>query len=434
MIRHGIRFRLVAAFMTLALLVGVGTGLAGFIVSERIETYLVEWHVSPIMDMLIEAEERAWRAEDEEKRPLYYGEDLAAGLRLRFRVGKQLDPAWAGLPDGIHFQEQGGGFLLLRTGDHIRYALEGGTGQLRALRDGMIRTLFTCIGIGLVAAVLTAVVLSHRLSAPLVRLTRAVRQRDMPATDENRDPPPLPLDRHPSEVRVLAEAIAAREKALCDYARRESCFTGDVSHELRTPLTILQGGLEILDLYVAQHPEAASLRPLAERMNRTTAGMSATVRALLLLARNPEHMELEQVDMASLIREAAQKHGIEAHRDGDPPAPIRTQRELALAVVRNLVENALRYAEDGRADIRLNSRGFEVINRGSIPVDVNIFERGVRAARPGTDGLTPEGSGLGLSLVLRICARLGWRITCRNEEKATVFRVVFIPDGEMRPE
>lgn len=434
MIRYGIRFRLVVAFMALALLVGVGTALAGFAASERIGAYLVEWHVSPIMDMLIEAEERAWLAEDDEKRPLYYGADLAAGLRLRFYVGKQLAPAWAGLPDGIHLQDRDGGFLFLRTGDdHIRYALEGGTGQRMELRGGMIRTLLACIGISLVAATLTAIVLSHRLSAPLVRLTRAVRQRGMPAAGEDRDPPPLPLDGHASEVRILAEAIAAHERALRDYARRESCFTGDVSHELRTPLTVLQGGLEILELYVERHPEAASLRPLAERMNRTAAGMSATVRALLLLARTPEHMELEQVDMRSLLREAALPRGLDLRCDGEPPAPLQTQRELAAAVARNLVENALHYAEDGRAEIRLDARGFEVSNRGSIPADVDIFERGVRAARPGANGITPAGSGLGLSLVLRICARLGWRITCRNGHGATTFRIDFGTTGDTPP-
>ena len=424
MIRSGIRVRLVGAFMALALLVGVGTALAGFFASERIGAYLIEWHVSPIMDMLIEAEERAWRAEDDGRRPLYYGSDLAAGLRLRFYVGKQLSPDWAELPDGIHFQNKGSGFLLLRTGEHIRYALEGGTGQRMELRSGMIRTLLVCIGVGLVAATLTAVFLSHRLSAPLVKLTRAVRQRGMP-TGEDRDLPPLPRYAHPYEVRVLAEAIAAHEKALCEYARRESCFTGDVSHELRTPLTVLQGGPEILDLHVSRHPEAASLRPLVDRMNRTVTDMSATVRALLLLARNPEYMELEQVDMAAQLREAAQRRGVELHCDGAPPAPLHTQRELAAAVVRNLVENALHYSEDGRAEIRLDAQGFEVRNRGCLPADVDIFERGVRAARPGSNGVTPAGSGLGLSLVLRICTRLGWRITCRNDDGNTTFRVVF---------
>lgn len=432
MIRSGIRVRLVAAFMTLALLVGVGTALAGFFASERIGAYLIEWHVSPIMDMLIEAEERAWRAEDDGRRPLYYGSDLAAGLRLHFYVGKQLKADWADLPDGIHFQDRGSGFLLLRTGEHIRYALAGGTGQRMALRSSMIRTLLLCIGVGLVAATLIAFVLSHRLSAPLVGLTRAVRERGMPA-GEDRALPPLPRYRHPYEVRVLAEAIAAHEQALCDYARRESSFTGDVSHELRTPLTVLQGGLEILDLHVARHPEAASLRPLVERMSRTVTDMSATVRALLLLARNPEYMELEQVDMHAQLQEAARRPGIELACDGPPPAPLHTQRELAAAVVRNLVENALHYSEDGHARIRLHTGGFDVINRGQIPADVDIFERGVRAARPDSSGVTPAGSGLGLSLVLRICARLGWRITCTTDATTTTFCVLFSPADSNAP-
>ena len=429
MICNGIRFRLVAAFVALALLVGAGTALAGFFASERIGAYLVEWHVSPIMDMLIEAEERAWRAEDDGGRPLYYGSDLAAGLKMRFYVGKQLEQEWAELPDGIHFQDEGSGFLLLRTGDHIRYALEGGTGQRMELRSGMIRSLLVCIGVGLVAATLTAVILSHRLSAPLVTLTRAVRQRGMPS-GLARDLPPLPSCRNPYEVRVLTEAIAAHERALYAYAFRESCFTGDVSHELRTPLTVLQGGLEILELHAARRAEDASLRPLVERMSRTVADMSATVRALLLLARDPEHMELESVDMAAMLREAAGRRGVSLSCDGAPSIVLHTQRELAATVVRNLLENALHYSEDGRAEMRMHAEGFEVSNRGRIPADVDIFERGVRAAAPRSNGVTPAGSGLGLSLVLRICRRLGWGISCRGDDATTTFSVSFRGCGE----
>lgn len=424
MIRSGIRLRLVAAFLLLSLLVGVGTALAGFFASERIGAYLVEWHVSPIMDMLIEAEERAWRAEDDGRRPLYYGADLAAGLKMHFHVGKQLDPSWAELPDGIHFQDKGSGFLLLRTGEHIRYALEGGTGQRMALRSSMIYSLLLCIGIGLVTATLTAILLSRRLSAPLETLTRAVRERDMPGKNPE-TLPPLPVFRHPYEVRVLAEAITAHEQALCAYARRESCFTGDVSHELRTPLTVLQGGLEILELHVRRLENRDTLQPLIERMSRTTADMSATVRALLLLARNPEHMELEQVDMGSLLHEAAQRRGLPLFCDAPLPLILQTQRELASAVVRNLVENALHYSEDGRAELYVHAGGFEVRNRGHLPEHVDIFERGVRGARPDSTGRTPAGSGLGLSLVLRICAHLGWGIRWHSEQETTVFHVMF---------
>ena len=137
--------------------------------------------------------------------------------------------------------------------------------------------------------------------------------------------------------------------------------------------------------------------------------------------------------MHAQLQEAARRPGMELSCDGPPPAPLHTQRELAAAVVRNLVENALHYSEDGRARIRLHAGGFDVINRGQIPADVDIFERGVRAARPDSRGVTPAGSGLGLSLVLRICTRLGWRITCTTDATTTTFCVLFSPDGSDTP-
>ena len=88
--------------------------------------------------------------------------------------------------------------------------------------------------------------------------------------------------------------------------QRESFFTGDVSHELRTPLTVMQGGLEVLELQLERLPGSERCAPTVERLQRTVRDMSATVGILLLLARRPENIELEPVDLALLVRDTAQ--------------------------------------------------------------------------------------------------------------------------------
>lgn len=469
-----IRRRMLAAFVLLALGMGLTLGLVGLFSYDRLGAYLVSWHARPVMEALIEAERRAWEAEDRGRRNLYYGEDLAAAMHWRFLVGKQIPPAWEELPDGLHFFKQMEEFVLLVRRNGVVYALSGRTGAFQALKARLGGLLLLCAAAGLAVAVLLAVLLSRRLTRPLSRLTGAVESRDPrdPAAVTPVPPDILGLE---DEVGVLARALAAREADLQRFVRRESFFTGDVSHELRTPLTVMQGGLEILELRLAALSETsgnAELMAVVERLSRTTARMSATVRTLLLLARRPEDIERGPLDLSGQMRglirggerggllrlagpeaDGPEKGGGERGAaslpvDGGPALLFADvadgvqavgQKELAAIVFKNLLDNACRYTENGRVYLRLTPEMLEVRNSGRIPGDLDIFARGVRGpqancagdpARSGHERAAGSaGSGLGLSLALRACEHLGWwlerdRVAPKEE---SMFRVFFPP-------
>ena len=465
--RASIRRRMLAAFVLLALGMGLTLGLVGLFSYDRLGEYLVSWHARPVMEALIEAERRAWEAEDRGRRNLYYGEDLAAAMHWRFLVGKQIPPAWEELPDGLHFFKQMEEFVLLVRRNGVAYALSGRTGAFQALKARLGGLLLLCAAAGLAVAVLLAVLLSRRLTRPLSRLTGAVESRD-PREPAAVTPVPPDLLGLEDEVGVLARALAAREADLQRFVRRESFFTGDVSHELRTPLTVMQGGLEILELRLAALSEAsgnAELMAVVERLSRTTARMSATVRTLLLLARRPEDLERGPLELSEqlrglirggerggLLRLAGPEKG--GGERGDASLPVDAgpallyadvadgvqaagQKELAAIVFKNLLDNACRYTENGRVYLRLTPEMLEVRNSGRIPGDLDIFARGVRgpqadcAGDPARSGhgraAGSAGSGLGLSLALRACEHLGWRLERdRAASKGeSVFRVLF---------
>ena len=458
---------MLAAFVLLALGMGLTLGLVGLFSYDRLGEYLVSWHARPVMEALIEAERRAWEAEDRGRRNLYYGEDLAAAMHWRFLVGKQIPPAWEELPDGLHFFKQMEEFVLLVRRNGVAYALSGRTGASQALKARLGGLLLLCAAAGLAVAVLLAVLLSRRLTRPLSRLTGAVESRD-PREPAAVTPVPPDLLGLEDEVGVLARALAAREADLQRFVRRESFFTGDVSHELRTPLTVMQGGLEILELRLAALSEAsgnAELMAVVERLSRTTARMSATVRTLLLLARRPEDLERGPLELSEqlrglirggerggLLRLAGPEKG--GGERGDASLPVDAgpallyadvadgvqavgQKELAAIVFKNLLDNACRYTENGRVYLRLTPEMLEVRNSGRIPGDLDIFARGVRGpqadcagdpARSGHERAAGSaGSGLGLSLALRACEHLGWRLERdRAAPKGeSVFRVLF---------
>lgn len=458
---------MLAAFVLLALGMGLTLGLVGLFSYDRLGEYLVSWHARPVMEALIEAERRAWEAEDRGRRNLYYGEDLAAAMHWRFLVGKQIPPAWEELPDGLHFFKQMEEFVLLVRRNGVAYALSGRTGAFQALKARLGGLLLLCAAAGLAVAVLLAVLLSRRLTRPLSRLTGAVESRD-PREPAAVTPVPPDLLGLEDEVGVLARALAAREADLQRFVRRESFFTGDVSHELRTPLTVMQGGLEILELRLAALSEAsgnAELMAVVERLSRTTARMSATVRTLLLLARRPEDLERGPLELSEQLRgliRGGERGGLlrlagpekSGGERGNASLPVDAgpallyadvadgvqavgQKELAAIVFKNLLDNACRYTENGRVYLRLTPEMLEVRNSGRIPGDLDIFARGVRGpqadcagdpARSGHERAAGSaGSGLGLSLALRACEHLGWRLERdRAAPKGeSVFRVLF---------
>lgn len=421
--RSSVRRRLLLAFVLLSVGMGAAMMVVGLVAYDRLGRHLLEGNARPVMRLLMEAEQRAFLAEDHGRRVLYWGADLAEGLNLDFLVGKQVPPAWRELDDGLHLMADKAQFVLLETRDGLRYALSGGTGAFSSLWDETLRLLLICAGAGLAAAVLLGVFLSRRLSESLTGLTHAVETGGQPGSL-----PELPQEKLNDEVGVLARAIAARERDLVRYMQRESFFTGDVSHELRTPLTVLQGGLEVLELRLAALDGGEALTPVLQRLQRTVVGMGEMVRSLLLLARRPEDIVPEPLDVSALVGELCAGNACVCLQG---PASVMTVGDEGLAriIFKNLLDNARKYAEDGKVLARVEDGCFRIRNKGHIPEHLDVFARGVRAPFP--HGVpTPVGSGLGLSLAQRACEQMGWIIRQENvADREAVFTVSF-PCGQ----
>jgi two-component system phosphate regulon sensor histidine kinase PhoR len=192
--------------------------------------------------------------------------------------------------------------------------------------------------------------------------------------------------------------------------RRE--FVANVSHELKTPLTSIRGYAETLlqgGLDDAEHRAkfVETIRAQAERLE-------ALVNDLLTLAdleRPDARLDLKDWDLGALVREAALPFEEIAARRGLSlvvEAPLgnlaRLDRRRIDIALTNLLDNAIKYTEDGMVLVRGGRNGdrarVEVTDTGSgiAPEHASrVFERFYRVDR----GRSREagGTGLGLSIV-----------------------------------
>lgn len=249
-------------------------------------------------------------------------------------------------------------------------------------------------------------------------------------------------------VRPLGEGALAVFRDLTRIRRLEGVrrdFVANVSHELKTPLTSVLGFAEPLtdpDLPREQVLE------FAERILVNGARMRRLVDDLLDLSRieagawepKPGRVALDALSESIWRDLVAGAEGVEPELRVDASAApaVRADPEAVRQILRNLLDNALRYApEESVVQVGARPDGamvrVEVADRGpGIPAAhrERVFERFYRmdAGRSREAG----GTGLGLSIVKHLVAAHGGQvgIESRVGEGATVWFTLPAPDEE----
>ncbi len=231
---------------------------------------------------------------------------------------------------------------------------------------------------------------------------------------------PLDAGAAPREAQPLVAALNALFARVRATLERERRFTADAAHELRTPLAAVKTQAQ-----VAQGAHGAAER--AHALAQVVAGTDRATRLveqLLMLARLDPQQELPavaDVDLAGVasaavaeLRARAADKRIAVTLDAPEPVPVRGDATMLEALVRNLVDNAVRYTQDGgsvvvRAKVDGGGGMLAVADNGpGIPAAERgrVFERFYRVT-----GTGQSGSGLGLSIVRRIVELHGAVVT-----------------------
>jgi two-component system OmpR family sensor kinase len=255
-----------------------------------------------------------------------------------------------------------------------------------------------------VLALLIWVAVGHALE-PLGRLTTLVKARRVNALDA------LPESGLPEEVQPLVQALNELLGRLSAVLERERAFVADAAHELRTPLTALHLQMAVLARAREESERTAAMGTLSAGVQRAI----RLVEQLLALARQEPrigapHAPVRLDDLArEVVRELvplADAGAIDLGVAAAQPATVAGDADALRTLLRNLVDNAVRYTPaGGRVDVAVEAAAaggavLTVTDDGpGIPAEerARVFDRFYRRA-----GTEPHGSGLGLAIVSMI--------------------------------
>ncbi|MEB0950602.1 quorum sensing histidine kinase QseC [Citrobacter sedlakii] len=269
--------------------------------------------------------------------------------------------------------------------------------------------------IALPLMLLLLIMLLHRELKPLKKMARTLGLRD-PESNE-----PLSSQGVPSEVRPLIDSLNQLFTRTHDMMMRERRFTSDAAHELRSPLAALQVQTEVAQLS-DDDPQARkkALLQLHTGIDRAT----RLVDQLLTLSRLDSLDNLQDVTTLALddvlqsavmdIYHPAQQGNIDVRLHLVAHDVKRTGQPLLLSLlVRNLLDNAIRYSPQGSiVQVTLRHNGFSVKDNGPGVTPEALDHIGKRFYRP--PGQRVTGSGLGLSIVRRIATLHGMTVAFGN--------------------
>jgi signal transduction histidine kinase len=251
--------------------------------------------------------------------------------------------------------------------------------------------------------------------------------------DLHRRVPEPPTD---DEVGRLARTMNEMLDRLEDAQAKQRRFVSDASHELRTPIASIRHQLEV----GLARPDATEWSELAGGLLAEDLRMGRLVDNLLWLARNDESaprvgralVDLDDIVLTEAERARAEGAHIDVHLVS--AGQVRGEPDDVLRAVRNLVDNAVRYATHTVA-LGVHSAG------GSVTLSVDddgpgvperqrahIFERFTRAQE--ARGRDEGGAGLGLAITAEIAKKHDAAITVTTSPTLGGARfLVLFPDA-----
>lgn len=286
---------------------------------------------------------------------------------------------------------------------------------------------------GLIVALVLLVVAVALGAYPLVRrLTRRLErlQARVEALGAGDLSARVDVEGH-DEVAQLARSFNRAADRIERLVNAQRSMLASASHELRSPLTRIRMAIELLSGHTRPELQARLAHDIAE--------LDTLIGELLLASRLDalEHLEhVEDVDLLALLAEEAARTGATVH---GIPVCIQGDPRMLRRLIRNLLENARRYAAGSPVEAMAGPHGshgafLRVADRGPGVPEAERERIFAPFYRPAGMPERSDGGGLGLALVRQIARHHGGEVQCLPRAGGgTCFEVVLGTAAETPP-
>jgi len=246
---------------------------------------------------------------------------------------------------------------------------------------------------------------------PLHRVAQQLARRSVTNLD------PVNLSSVPDEINVLVRDLNTLLAHVGEAFARERRFTSDAAHEIRTPLAAIKTHAQLALRQGGAGADRDALRHIVQGVDR----LSRLAEQLLTLARldrDALESEFEPVELGAVAGEAVREL-----TDGAATKGVRLTRSVGVGMVhgnpvalrilvRNLVDNAVRYTPSGgevTVEVRAGPNVRVVVSDTGPGIPHEELDRVLERFHRGV-ARDSVGCGLGLSIVRRIADLHGARL------------------------
>lgn len=273
-------------------------------------------------------------------------------------------------------------------------------------------------------------VLTYRFAEKISRSLNRMNREIMALSKNDSHQAWLTEPLRPIEVANISKSFNQLISAQRTSVKREKQFVTDASHELRTPLTAIRGHVNLIKRRGQEHPEV--IPKSIDYLDKESKRMEVLVEQLLTVGRQERGSKL--IDLSKLVDETIVEFQLVHPRrlvsKVEQGITLIGIQEQFYQIIRNLVENALKYSEEGEeVTVTLMSDKTTIT---LIVVDTGIgisnkdkplvFDRFYRADQSRSSLI--KGSGIGLSIVHTLVEQYEGAITISdNQPKGSIFKV-----------
>ena len=272
-------------------------------------------------------------------------------------------------------------------------------------------------GIGFFAlAALLSVWAASTTMGPLKRLADSVARRG----PQDLSPVAKPV---PSEMVPLVSSLNSLMSRLDKSLKQSEEFIAEAAHRVRTPIATVRSHAEMTLQRVDKEENRQALWSMIRAIDETSRAAGQLLDHAMITFRSSQH-EFQDVDLVMIAREVvlrltpvAEMKDVDLLLEGDESATVSGDSILIQNVVRNLIDNVLKYSPD-ESSIVIEVRGehapkIEVRDQGPgfIDDEIDILTDRFKRGRYASDTI---GSGLGLTIARDVAVSHGGKLTMSN--------------------